>query len=72
MEIKICSTCQGQGLVVVKDRTNLADEINCDKCNGTGRVMVRTFTVEVPFGFNKSKLTIACDTIFKTILDLRK
>lgn len=72
MEIKICSTCQGQGFVVVKDRTNLPDEINCDKCNGTGRLMVRTFTVEVPFGFDKSKLTVACDAIFKTIIDLRK
>ena len=72
MEIKICSICQGQGFVVVKDRENFTDEVNCGKCNGTGRVMVRTFTVEVPFGFSKSKLTVACDTIFKTILDLRK
>ena len=72
MEIKICSTCQGKGNIVVKDRQNFKDEINCDKCDGTGRLMVRTFTVEVPFGFNKSKLTVACDTIFKTILDIRK
>jgi DnaJ-class molecular chaperone len=72
MEIKICSTCQGQGFIVVRDRQNFADEVNCDKCNGTGRLMVRTFTVEVPFGFNKSKLTTAYNTIFKTILDLRK
>ena len=72
MEIKICSKCQGKGIIVVKDRQNFKDEINCDKCDGTGRLMVRTFTVEVPFGFNKSKLTVACDTIFKTILDIRK
>ena len=72
MEIKICSSCKGQGFNVVKDRQNISDEITCDKCNGTGRLMVRTFTVEVPFDFNKSKLMVACDTIFKTILDLRK
>ena len=72
MEIKICSTCQGQGFIVVRDRQNFADEVNCDKCDGTGRLMVKTFTVEVPFGFNKSKFNVACDTIFKIIVDIRK
>lgn len=72
MEIKICPNCGGNGEFVVRERiTNEFDNNICGKCNGTGRILTRKYTYEVPFDFNKSSLSKADSQIFDIIRNLK-
>jgi DnaJ-class molecular chaperone len=50
MDIKICNSCDGKGDVKQYDNHNDYEIVICKKCYGTGRVLTRTYTYEVPFG----------------------
>jgi hypothetical protein len=72
MEIKICPNCSGNGELIVRERiTNEFDNNVCGKCNGTGRILTRTYTYEVPFDFNKSSLRKADSQIVDIIRSLK-
>lgn len=49
MEIKTCKICRGTGEI---EKEKLKDFVNepCSNCNATGRVYVRMYELEVPFG----------------------
>lgn len=50
MEIKLCSVCKGEGTITNKIGYHNPDyeTVDCKTCNGTGRIMTKTFIVEMP------------------------
>ena len=54
-EIKICKDCGGDGFVITKesDHSQMPKAVTCDSCNRTGRVILRTYTLEMPFGMDE-------------------
>ena len=66
MEIQICSNCKGSGEVELKDNYRDYEIIDCKRCEGTGRVYVRTYTLIVPYG-NETEY-YALDTEFINLL----
>lgn len=55
MNVIICKSCKGGGTVEqYRGYRNEYDTVKCTRCNGTGRLLTRTYTVEFPFGTSTS------------------
>ncbi len=74
MKIEICNTCDGCGEVkeYLGGRNNDYEFKTCESCNGTGRVLTREYTIQVPYGFDKDKIYKCDSEIMKLIRKLEK
>lgn len=72
MEVKICPNCEGQGHTEERETRSTDHRIvQCQRCYGSGRVLTKTYSVEVPFGCNDlSGFYEADETITKTIRNI--
>lgn len=52
MSIQICNTCTGTGETREDVGYHNTEYVyhKCDKCNGTGRVLTRTYVYTIPYG----------------------
>lgn len=48
MEIKICELCKGLGHIKIDDRHSDIDSVECDVCEGKGRVYHRIYEISLP------------------------
>lgn len=68
LEIKICDSCNGTGMRYNDDifsKNN--DLVNCEHCDGSGRLRVYTYKMTLPFDFNESKALAIDERIWTTI-----
>lgn len=74
MTIEICKDCSGTG--VTKHTTGYHnsdwEERVCTNCKGSGRVKVRVFSYEVPFGVDANTINIYETNILNHIRELEK
>jgi hypothetical protein len=56
MNIQICPVCTGNGYTTENDRYDGYISHNCKRCEGTGRIMTRTYSFDVPFGTDMNKI----------------
>lgn len=70
MDIKLCNSCNGKGDIEQYLHRNDYETVICKKCNGTGRVITRTYSYEVPFGSDIHKLYKVDSEIFELIRKL--
>ena len=71
MEIKICPNCEGQGTSEIRSRDGY-DKVQCQRCAGSGRVLTKTYTVEIAFGSDVTGFYDADSTIVKTIQNIKR
>lgn len=75
MEIRICPTCKGKGkverVVSLSFHDSTFEDVNCSKCNGTGRVYVREYTLTLPFDF-KNKFHQVDEKLINIIREAEK
>jgi Ribonuclease G/E len=72
MEIKICPTCNGEG-VITRDVGTHQSEYEwhtCSKCNGTGRIKTRSYSYSVPFDMDDKEIHKVDAQIIKLIIEL--
>lgn len=48
LEIRLCDKCNGHGRLKVDDRYSDIDSVECNTCEGKGRVYYRTYELSVP------------------------
>jgi hypothetical protein len=74
MKVEICRNCKGFAeFVVAGDFLNEDSQIqSCTQCNGTGRILIETFIVELPYDFDKSKLIRARKDVQEILISLKK
>lgn len=48
-QIHLCPNCQGQGIIEMRFRDGY-DKAACTRCEGTGRVQTKSYSVDLPFG----------------------
>ena len=72
MDVKICTSCNGEGTVEISDYRNEKETIECPKCKGTGRLLTRTYSYEVPFTNERSKIYEFDSKIIEMIRELQK
>lgn len=71
MEIILCDKCNGEGTIEQsKFPERERETIECPKCKGDGRMLTKTYTIEVPFNYNKLKLNKVDHEIFKLMRSL--
>jgi hypothetical protein len=51
-EIMICSDCQGEGVTPLWIAGSFEEQETCERCNGSGRVVVLTSISKEPFREN--------------------
>ena len=67
MEIKLCSKCKGIGKIeVYKSASPESDLLFCSICKGHGRLLSRTYTLEMPI-CNKNEFNELDSKIIKLI-----
>lgn len=51
-QVNLCPNCQGQGTLEVRGRHILDgyEKVTCTRCEGTGRVQTKSYSVDLPFG----------------------
>jgi len=57
MNTIICKSCDGEGRI---KETEYRDwkYVQCSRCKGTGRLLSRTYTIEVPFTLEPKELSV--------------
>ena len=73
MEVKICDVCKGTGKVETtggRGRDTYKDFIGCKKCDKTGRLLVRSFTIELPFNMVEDYIHKSSDRVFHLIQEI--
>ena len=67
MEIKLCGKCKGIGKIEIYKSASLeSDLLFCPTCKGHGRLLSRTYTLEMPIG-NKNEFNELDSKIIKLI-----
>lgn len=56
MDIKLCETCNGEGFLEKSISPGEKETVMCTKCKGKGRILTKTYTINVPFGCDRLKL----------------
>jgi len=74
MEVKLCKTCNGDGTNTYDIGTHYSDykTETCSHCGGTGRILKGSYSYEVPFNFDKSKIYKIDSKIVDLIRNLEK
>lgn len=72
MYIELCKSCEGTGVLSTRDWDYSYIETECYRCNGHGRVMSKTYTLEVPLDFSKKKLYELDEKIFDLVNVVKK
>lgn len=72
MKVKICDRCEGRGSFLTSETSRDGHrEIPCKKCNSTGRLLTKTYKIEVPFGGKPTHYRNVDEQIIKMIQNLR-
>lgn len=75
MEIRICPTCKGTGkverIVAMNFHEINYEDVDCSKCNGTGRVYVRQYTLTLPLD-SQTKFYRVDEQLFNLIREAEK
>lgn len=48
LEIKLCYKCNGYGRIKIDDRHSDIDSVECNTCEGKGRLYYKTYELSVP------------------------
>lgn len=71
MNIILCDKCNGEGTI---ERSKFPEKeyetIKCTKCKGEGRMLTKTYTIEVPLNCNKLQLNKVDHEIINLIRSL--
>jgi len=71
MNIVICGNCEGHGSLTVREMDGYTEH-QCNKCRGKGRVMKRTYTIEMPYGTKTQEYLDTDRQISELIRNLNK
>ena len=69
MNVEICKNCEGMGESVFFGDARFEDSETrqCPFCNGTGRVMIKKFTISTPFDSDRHEFHKTTDEITRII-----
>ena len=70
--IKLCNPCGGKGETTSRGYRGEYEYETCRHCNGTGRVMEGTYTLNVPFDADSKILNKADSDIINIIRETEK
>jgi hypothetical protein len=70
MEIKLCPDCRGKGRTETRDREGYHTR-KCNRCNETGRVVVKTYEVELPIDRDLTQFYISDRRIMEAIQEIK-
>ena len=69
MEIRLCSNCQGKGTIETRGSEGY-DMQECTRCKGSGRLMTKTYQVELPFNSDMTQFHISERKILDAIKEI--
>jgi len=74
MNIEICHTCKGEGEIRTDVVYHNSEYVwnKCTTCNGTGRVLTRSYKLIIPFGADKTEYYKADSSIIQIIRNIEK
>lgn len=70
MNIELCASCKGKGIIEYRDDSGFVMDEKCKNCNSTGRILTRTYSYKVPFDMNKHLIHATDSKIIDLIRDL--
>lgn len=69
MDVILCRNCEGHGSYLAWENSDRV-KVDCSRCNGSGRMLIKEYTVEVPLDTDPDLYSSADETIIKIIKEL--
>ena len=72
MEVKICYSCKGLGEITKYYGAYYKEikSVKCNSCNGTGRILTKSYIYNIPFDTNKLIIYEYDSKLFNLIKEL--